>query len=170
VQAHPDPHLGAVRPLVLDERPPTFDGGAYGAWLAGRSPGSVAPGPLQSPGGFHAFEHRWALREAFAFHHAIGRERIAARTSRLATQLKDGLASIDGIRLRTPRDPQLSAGLVCFEHAALDPGDVVDRLRRRHRIVASVTPYATRYVRLGPTIANTPGEIDRVLAAIRRLR
>ena len=43
----------------------------------------------------------------------------------------------------------LSAGLVCFEVAGRDPTEVVSRLASRG-IVASVTPYATRYVRLGP--------------------
>jgi hypothetical protein len=29
-----------------------------------------------------------------------------------------------------------------------------------------VTPYSRRYVRLGPTIANTPAEVDRVIRAV----
>ena len=41
-----------------------------------------------TPGGFHSFEHRWALAEAFAFHRAIGKRRVADRTRELATDLK----------------------------------------------------------------------------------
>jgi isopenicillin-N epimerase len=122
-----------------------------------------------TPGGFHSFEHRWALADAFAFHGRIGRSRVAKRTSALARQLKDGLAAVDRVRLKTPVDEALSAGLVCLEVEGLDPGEVVGRLDARG-IVASVTPYATQYVRLGPSIVNTPAEVDEVVGAIAELR
>ena len=32
-----------------------------------------------TPGGFHSFEHRWALADAFRFHAGIGKARIAKR-------------------------------------------------------------------------------------------
>ena len=73
-----------------------------------------------------------------------------------------------GVRLRTPQSPGLSAGLVCFEVAGRDPSEVVARLASR-RIVASVTPYATRYVRLGPGIVNTPEHVDAAVRAIAAL-
>jgi selenocysteine lyase/cysteine desulfurase len=63
----------------------------------------------------------------------------------------------------------LSAGIVCFEVAGLAPRAVVERLRQRG-IVGSVTPYGTKYVRLAPSLINSPGEIDRTLAEIRHLR
>jgi hypothetical protein len=37
------------------------------------------------------------------------------------------------------------------------------------RIVASVTPYAQRYVRRGPGIGNTPAEVDAAVRAIASL-
>jgi selenocysteine lyase/cysteine desulfurase len=154
-----------VRPAI-----PSFDGSSYGAWVAGGARTGMPDGPTLTPGGFHAFEHRWALPEAFAFHEAVGRERVEARIRGLASRLKAQLAELRGVRLRTPESPGLSAGLVCFEVASRDPGDVVTRLAAR-RIVASVTPYATRYVRLGPGIVNTPEHVDaavRAIAAIRR--
>ena len=73
------------------------------------------------------------------------------------------------MRLRTPQSPGLSAGLVCFEVAGRDPTEVVSRLASRG-IVASVTPYATRYVRLGPGIVNTPEHVDAAVRAIAALR
>jgi selenocysteine lyase/cysteine desulfurase len=72
------------------------------------------------------------------------------------------------VRLRTPPVRAVSAGLVCFEVAGLDPAVVVQRLAAR-RIVASVTPYAQRYVRLGPGIVNTPAEVDATVRAIATL-
>ena len=144
---------------------PTFDGRSYLAWIEGRPPEDTPPGAAMTPGGFHSFEHRWALADAFAFHGLIGRARVAERTSALAQQLKEGLAALDRVRLKTPADEALSAGLVCFEVDGVDPREVVGRLDQRN-IVASVTPYATQYVRLGPSIVNTPAEVDEVVAAL----
>jgi selenocysteine lyase/cysteine desulfurase len=152
-----------MRPVI-----PSFDGASYGAWLAGSAPSGVADGARLTPGGFHSFEHRWALAEAFAFHEAIGRARVEARIRTLVRRLQAGLAETRGVRLRTPASPALSAGLVCFEVAGRDPGDVVAQLATR-RIVASVTPYARQYVRLGPGIVNSTADVDATLRAIRSL-
>ena len=159
---------GRVRELM---RPtiPSFDGSSYGAWVAGGAPSGIPDGPTLTPGGFHSFEHRWALPEAFAFHQGIGRERVEARIRGLAQRLKGQLAQMPGVRLRTPQSPGLSAGLVCFEVAGRDPSEVVARLASR-RIVASVTPYATRYVRLGPGIVNTPEHVDAAVRALEALQ
>ena len=147
---------------------PSFDGSSYGAWVAGGAASGTPDGPTLTPGGFKAYEHRWALPEAFAFHEAIGRERVEARIRGLASRLKAQLAEVRGIRLRTPRSPGLSAGLVCFEVAGRDPSEVVARLAARG-IVASVTPFATRFVRLGPGIVNTPEHVDAAVRAIAAL-
>jgi selenocysteine lyase/cysteine desulfurase len=156
----------AVTPTI-----PTFDGRAFGPWLDGQTPPAAGiPGlpraVAMTPGGFHTFEHRWALAEAFTFRRRIGRARAAARTHSLAQRLKSGLADVKGVRLVTPQSAALSAGIVCFEVNGSDPFDVVDRLYARSRVVASVTPYATRYVRLGPSILNTPAEVDRAVRAV----
>jgi selenocysteine lyase/cysteine desulfurase len=153
-----------MRPTI-----PSFDGSSYGAWVAGGAPSGIPDGPTLTPGGFHSFEHRWALPEAFAFHQGIGRERVEARIRSLASRLKGQLAQRAGVRLRTPQSPGLSAGLVCFEVAGRDPSEVVARLASR-RIVASVTPYATRYVRMGPGMVNTPEHVDAAVRALEALQ
>jgi selenocysteine lyase/cysteine desulfurase len=157
-----------VRELVRPTIPSFDDGASYGAWLSGTTPAGIPDGARLTPGGFHSFEHRWALAEAFRFHDAIGHRRIAARVRALVARLQAGLSEIRGVRLRTPSSGALSAGLVCFEVAGIDPGTVVDRLAAR-RIVASVTPYAQRYVRLGPGIVNTPAEVDAAVRAVAAL-
>ena len=81
---------------------PTFDGRSIGRWLGFGGAGQPA-GPAHTPGGYHSFEHRWALAEAFGLHAAIGRDRVAGRIRELAGRLADGLASLDGVRLVTPR-------------------------------------------------------------------
>jgi isopenicillin-N epimerase len=148
---------------------PTFDGGSYGAWLEQREPQDLAPGPTMTPGGFHSFEHRWALADAFELHSRIGRGRIAERTHELANRLKEGLGEIAGVRVVTPAGDELSAGIVCFELDSLPAREAVDVLRSRHRIVASVTPYREELVRLGPSIANGPEDVDAALRAVRAL-
>jgi selenocysteine lyase/cysteine desulfurase len=121
-----------------------------------------------TPGGFHSFEHRWALAEAFRFHERIGKARVAARTHALNTRLKSGLAALRHVRVHTPRSPSLSAGLICFEVSGMPPAQVVDRLLRRG-IIATVTPYDPSLARVAPSILNTPAEIDRTLRALRAL-
>ena len=129
---------------------------------------SGAPASEFTPGGFHSFEHRWALDRAFALHQEIGRARVAARIQEMATQLKDGLAAMPHVALHTPRDPSTSAGLVCFEIAGLAQDAVVARLLDR-RIVATTTPYSPSYARLAPGLMNTHDEVETVLREVRAL-
>jgi isopenicillin-N epimerase len=152
-------HVGLIAPFELQP---------YTDWTRGRTP-SGPPAWLASPGGFHSFEHRWALGEAFAFHRRIGRERITERIHALATQYKEALAAMPHVTLHTPVSRALSAGLVCFEVQGLPPAEVVKRLHAK-KIIASVTPYATEYVRLSPGILNTPEEAETVLREIRALK
>ena len=126
------------------------------------------PGSTMTPGGFHSFEHRWALAEAFRFHERIGTARIAARTHALNRRFKEGIAAMRHVTPRTPRSASLSAGLVCFEVRRVPPQQVVDHLFERG-IVATVAPYTPSYARVAPSILNTPGEIETTLRALRAL-
>jgi selenocysteine lyase/cysteine desulfurase len=129
-------------------------------------PGS--PAANWNPGGYHTFEHRWALAEAFDFHHRIGRTNVTKRIQSLATRLKQGLAELPDIRLVTPMAEEVSAGIVCFEVNGLDPVTAVQRLQER-RIAASVTPYAEPYVRLGTGLWVDEEDVDAALSAVSRL-
>lgn len=131
--------------------------------------GTGTPGAEMTPGGFHSFEHRWALAEAFRFHMWIGKRRVAERIHSLNRRLKSGLASMSHVTLVTPRSDALSAGLVCFSVDGLSPDAVVGALRRR-RVIATVTPYSPPYTRLAPGLLNSPADVDRALRAIRSLR
>jgi selenocysteine lyase/cysteine desulfurase len=153
----------AIAPII-----PSFDGRAIAAWIR-RQPPRLPRAAAATPGGFHSFEHRWALAEAFQFRQQIGQARVEARTRQLASQLKAGLRGIPRVRLVTPDAAALSAGLVCLAVSSRDPGEVVARLYDQARIVASVTPYAERYVRLGPSILNSPEDVDLALRTIRAL-
>jgi isopenicillin-N epimerase len=126
------------------------------------------PGSLMTPGGFHSFEHRWALADAFQFHLAIGKAQVEARIHELNSQFKEGLAAMPHVTLYTPLDPGVSAGLICFDVDGLRPRAVVERLDRQ-RIIATVTPYQTSYARVAPGLLNSPEEVETTLAAIRGL-
>lgn len=145
---------------------PTFSSQAYDLWMENKSSKDLPPSVHMTPGGFHSFEHRWALDEAFRFHQAIGKTNVTQRIYELNQQLKHGLAAMPHITLHTPMSQDLSAGIICFEVAGMSPRQVVEKLRKRN-IVGSVTPYATKYARLAPSIINSSEEIDMTLRAIK---
>lgn len=130
--------------------------------------GHSTPSRELTPGGFHSFEHRWALAEAFEFHTHLGKDRIAARTHELARALKEELSKIPGVRLYTPMSDELSAGLVCFEMPNMSSDDAAETLWER-KIVASVAPYENRYLRFAPGITNSHRDLDRALRVVRDL-
>jgi selenocysteine lyase/cysteine desulfurase len=148
---------------------PTFDVSGFAAWFGRPAEGPPAPGARMTPGGYHSFEHRWALAEAFQLHLDIGPKRVAERTAELAGALKDGLAGMSHVRLATPRDPALSAGIVCCTIGNRPPFDVVPHLRERFKVAATVTPYTQPLVRFGPGIANSDDDVTAVLDAVRKL-
>ena len=148
---------------------PTFNFQAYELWMENQSAKHLPQSVHMTPGGFHSFEHRWALAEAFTFHRTIGKSKVTQRIYELNLQLKQGLAAMPHVTVQTPMSQDLSAGIVCFEVAGLTPRAIVEKLHQRG-IVGSVTPYATKYVRLAPSLINSPGEIDRTLAEISTLR
>jgi selenocysteine lyase/cysteine desulfurase len=138
---------------------------SFVGWFEGRPPATPA-GPAATPGGYHSFEHRWALAEAFAFHRAIGRDRVAARSRELAGALRQGLSAISGVRVRTPAEEASRAAVVCCEIDGMAAPDVVGRLFDRG-VHASVTPYATSYVRFGTSIVINESDVDKALKAVR---
>jgi selenocysteine lyase/cysteine desulfurase len=153
----------AVSPTI-----PPFASEHFGAWAAGMAPTGTDRGATNTPGGYHSFEHRWALADAFRFHLDIGKAAVAQRTHEQATQLKAGLAELRGIEVVTPADPGLSAGIVCASTGAVAPEGVVGSLLHR-KIAASVTPYRESYLRFGPSIVTLPDDVDAVIDTMREL-
>ena len=108
------------------------------------------------------------MAEAFEFHSRIGRTRIADRIAALNTQCKDGLAKIPGVKVLTPRDPALSAGIICFEVAGQSASETVHKLHAR-KIVASTSPYKITKARLAPSLVNDEREVEAALRAVREI-
>ena len=153
-----------MRPLIPSFSSPDL----FAAWEGEHDPVTPARAAWFSPGGFQAFEHLWALPEAIRFHQNIGPARITARTHELNGQMKEGLARMPNVQLYTPRDENLSSGMVCFDVKGMKPDTVVERLLAQ-RIVASTTPYRRSYARLACNVVNTPQEIETTLRATREL-
>ncbi len=148
---------------------PSFEFDPYLAWMGTRQASEFSFKDLCTPGGFHSFEHRWALADAFGWQLTIGKARIEERSHALSKQLKEGMKSITHIKLLTPRDESVSAGINCFMVDGMEPEGVVKRLLDRN-ITASVTPYKTRYARLTPSIVNTEEEVSIVLKELEQVR
>ncbi|MEV0386153.1 aminotransferase class V-fold PLP-dependent enzyme [Nonomuraea sp. NPDC050643] len=157
----------AVVPII-----PSFSQAAFDAWQSNAGPERSprkSTAELVTPGGYKAFEHRWAMTQAFGFMTAIGKDRVQQRTQELATRLKAGLAGLPHVTLATPRAPELSAGLVCCSVAGLQPFEAVRRLHGQ-KVIASVTPYNPSLLRFGTSIVTGPEQVDLVIKAMEGLR
>jgi isopenicillin-N epimerase len=136
-------------------------------------PGPVEQMPLaamNTPGGFHSFEHRWALTQAFEFHRAIGKARIAERIHALNSMAKAEMAKMPKVKVHTPMSSDLSAGIIAFEVAGLSPEQVVQKLHGRG-IIASVTPgfYNPLLARVAPSMLTVEEDVERTVRAIAAL-
>lgn len=127
-------------------------------------------GAWHTPGGFHSFEHRWAVAEAFKFHAGIGKGRVARRIHDLNSLAKAEMAKMPKVRLHTPISPELSAGIIAFEVAGLTPNQIVRKLHDQG-IVASVTPgfYVPNLARVAPSLLTTEPDVARTVRAIAAL-
>lgn len=154
---------------ALDPIIPSF-GPSVGVWLGMLPPDSpmLTPGSYHTPGGFHSFEHRWSLGEAFRFHMQIGKNRVQNRIHSLNSQAKGSLKEMSNVRLYTPEDPALSSGIICFDVAGHSPSEVVEHLHQSG-IVASSSPYPVSYPRIAPGLINNEDEVNRTLEAIAKL-
>jgi isopenicillin-N epimerase len=141
---------------------------SYEAWGQNRPPAGPNNAARMTPGGFHAFEHQWAMAAAFNMHTQMGAGRVAARIRSLNDQLKASLAENRKIRMHTPMSGDLSAGMVAFEVEGLKPEEIVKRLLDQ-KIIASTSPYAISYARLAPSLVNTPEEVERAARAVHAL-
>lgn len=155
-----------------DMRPtiPTFDPDgldAFEAWMEHKPPVATRAANV-SPGGFLAYEHVLAIPAAVELHRTIGRDRIAARIRELNGAFREGASKLPGVTLHTPRDPDLSAGISCYEVAGIPPQDVVRRLAAK-RMRTTTSPYKVSYARVACGVMNSPEEVEMVLREIRAL-
>jgi len=147
---------------------PTWEPGVFYSTIGWRERPEIGGGQLMTPGGYHAFDHTWALGSAFDLHASLGKDRIATRVHTLCRQLKEGLRDMKRVRVHTPMADALSSGIVCFEVDGLAPDKVVAGLADRG-VIASRTPYRTPYARLCPGLLTPGHDVEKTLDAVRSL-
>ncbi|MBV6640039.1 MAG: aminotransferase class V-fold PLP-dependent enzyme [Cyclobacteriaceae bacterium] len=152
-----------IRPTI-----PQFSEYPYLQWMGMAPDRQPTFHELMSPGGFHAFDHRWSLDAAFEFQMTIGRDRVHQRTTALNTRLKQGMQGISGVDLLTPINPELSAGINCFMVRDLEVAEIVKRFHEAG-VIASSSPYRISYARLTPCVINTEAEVDTTLEKLERI-
>ena len=154
-----------MKPLI-----PSFSAfDLFNAWGAGKPPSATPKANWFTPGGFQAYEHQWAIPAALDFHNAIGSARITQRIHALNLQMNEELRKLPNVQIvYTPADPQLNAGMVCFDMKGLTAQKTVTALLDK-KIIASTTPYAVPFARLAFGIMNTPAEVERTARAVRSL-
>lgn len=124
------------------------------------------------PSGQRADAMILALDEALDFQNRIGKVRIERRIKTLAGRLKNGLAKIPGVKINTPTDPYLSAGLTAFALEGADPNKTVDFLREKYNLVIRTigsSAAGTFAVRVSTPIYITTKEVDLLLEGVGRL-
>ena len=103
---------------------------------------------------------------AMDFHDAIGRDRVEARCRALRRRLRRGLESTAGLRILTPTDEALCAGIITV---SLDRGDYREARRilyDEHDIVLKNGSPQYNAIRISTHIFNSEADVDRLLAAL----
>jgi len=124
------------------------------------------------PQGQRADALLFALDEALNFNNRIGRRRIEKRIKVLSGHLKRELQKIRGVKLHTPLDVYLSAGLNAFSVEGVEAARIVDYLREKHNLVvrtAGNRTVGTYGVRVSTPIYTSFKEADLVVEAVRHL-
>jgi selenocysteine lyase/cysteine desulfurase len=123
-----------------------------------------------SPGGYHAFEHRWAVDEAFKLHLELGKADVQARIHQLNSYLKQRLLEQPGVELVTPVDPKFSAGFSFFRVKGQDCDAVAAYLVQNRIVSDAVSRDVGPVIRTAPGLLNTEAEVDRFIDVLRKKR
>ncbi|BCT34457.1 aminotransferase class V-fold PLP-dependent enzyme [Pseudomonas protegens] len=121
-----------------------------------------------TPGGYHAFEHRWALDEAFKLHLQLGKAKVQARIHALNSYLKQRLQELPQVELVTPLSPELSAGFTFFRIKNQDCDQFAAYLMANRVVVDAVDRDVGPVIRTAPGLLNDEQQIDRFMDLLRK--
>ncbi|WP_213941664.1 aminotransferase class V-fold PLP-dependent enzyme [Pseudomonas sp. dw_612] len=119
-----------------------------------------------TPGGYHSFEHRWALNEAFKLHLQLGKADVQARIHALNNYMKKRLQAHPQIELVTPLSPELSSGFSFFRVKGKNADKIAAYLMQNKVVADAVERDVGPVVRTAPGLLNTEAEIDRFMALL----
>ncbi|HGY9626998.1 aminotransferase class V-fold PLP-dependent enzyme [Pseudomonas putida] len=123
-------------------------------------------GTIMTPGGYHAFEHRWALGKAFELHLTLGKADVQARIHQLNDYLKAHLAEHKAIELVTPRSQAFCAGFTFLRIEGRDCDAVAAHLIANNVMVDAVDRDVGPVIRFAPGLLNDEQQIDRAMALL----
>jgi isopenicillin-N epimerase len=107
------------------------------------------------------------LEAALDFHNQIGPQRVQQRIKYLGDYLRGGLRKIPGVRIYSPDDPAMCAGITVYGVDGVGGPQLAkemwDRARLRPRGSSAVA------IRHCTHIYNSPEEIDKALGVVRAL-
>jgi selenocysteine lyase/cysteine desulfurase len=121
---------------------------------------------IMTPGGFHAFEHRWAADEAFKLHLQLGKAPVQARIHALNRELKEQLQAHPRIELVTPQSSELSAGFTFFRVKGQDCEAVAAHMVRQRVVIDAVDRDVGPVIRTAPGLLNSSEEIQRFMTLL----
>jgi len=121
---------------------------------------------IMTPGGYHAFEHRWATGKAFELHLQLGKADVQERIHQLNDRLKERLLEHRQIQLVTPRSREFSAGFTFFRIKDRDPDAIAAYLCENRVMSDAVYRDVGPVIRLAPGLLNDEQEIDRAMALL----
>ncbi|KTB65814.1 MULTISPECIES: aminotransferase class V-fold PLP-dependent enzyme [Pseudomonas] len=119
-----------------------------------------------TPGGYHAFEHRWAADEAFKLHLQLGKAQVEARIHALNSELKTQLLAHPQIELVTPRRSDLSAGFTFFRVKDQDSEAVVAHMLKNRVVIDAVDRDVGPVIRTSPGLLNNSDEIQQFMVLL----
>ena len=126
--------------------------------------------------GAHRFNHLGTMDEsrlagldaALRLQETIGPDAIEARIRELDALLLSALASVPGVRIMSPADPALGAGLISFKLDGVDSLELQRRLGEVNIRTRVVSEYGYGWMRLSPHIYNSEADLEGVVRAIAR--
>lgn len=123
---------------------------------------------IMTSGGYHSFEHRWALDEAFKLHLTLGKREVQTRIHELNTYAKNRLLEHRSIELVTPRSADLSAGFTFFRIKDRDCDQVAARLMQNRVVCDAVERDVGPVIRIAPGLLNSENDIERFMAVLNK--
>lgn len=105
---------------------------------------------------------------AIDFHNRIGSARVTQRIVGLADRLRAGLRQIPQVTINSPQHPELVSATTVWSLAGYQAADLMDQLwaRAKVRCRSMGSPWGVRQC---CHIYNSPEEVDRTLATVRRM-
>lgn len=114
-----------------------------------------------------------AIREAIAFHNAIGAERKEARLRFLTQYWVDALKDTPGIRFHTAFGKELSCGITCVKVEGVQSGLLRSWMLEKRRVLTMDISRRTKElsgVIVAPGLSTTLDEFDELAQALRDAR